>query len=84
MRMCIDFCSLNLNTKVDRYPIPRIDDLLDRLGKARVFSKLDLRAGYHQVRIRAGHEKYTAFLSRWGLYEYTVMPFGLVNAPATF
>ena len=84
MRMCVDFRTLNSNTILDRYPIPRIDDLLDRLHGSAVYSKIDLRAGYHQVKVRDGFEHLTAFQSRWGLYEFTVMPFGLVNAPATF
>ena len=84
MRMCVDFRGLNANTRVDRYPIPRIDDLMDRLNGAKVFSAIDLRAGYHQMRIHDAHTHYTAFVSRWGLYEYTVLPFGLVNAPSGF
>ena len=84
MRMCINYRGLNSNTWVDRYPLPRIDNLLDRLHGARFSSALDMRAGYHQLRIAEGHQHYTAFTSRWGLYEYTVVPFGLVNAPANF
>ena len=83
LRMCVDYRRLNSNTVVDRYPIPRIDDILDRLSGAKVFSKIDLQQGYHQVAIEPGHEHRTAFQSRWGLFEYTVMPFGLVNAPTT-
>lgn len=84
MRMCIDYRSLNENTIVDRYPLPRIDEILDRLANSVIFSKIDLRSGYHQVAIEPGHEHRTAFQSRYGLYEYTVLPFGLCNAPATF
>jgi len=64
MRMCVDFRSLNSNTVIDKYPIPRIDELLDRLHGARVFSAIDLRAGYHQLAIKEGHTHYTAFMSR--------------------
>ena len=66
------------------FPIPRIHDLLDKLGKARVFSAVDLSSAYHQVCIKEGHEHRTAFLTPMGLYEYVVMPLGLTNAPATF
>ena len=82
MHMCIDFCSLTTSTVLDWFPLPRVDGLLDKLHGATVFSKIDLRAGYHQVNIRDGHTHYTAFQSQWSLYEYHVMPFGLVNAPA--
>ena len=82
--MCIDYRALNKQTIKDKYPIPRIDDLLDRLCNAKVVSSIDLAQGYHQVAIEPGHSYKTAFTSRFGLYEWTVMPFGLTNAPSTF
>ena len=84
LRLCVDYRGLNNLTIKNRYPLPLIGESLDRLGRAKRFTQLDLTSAYHRMRIKEGDEWKTAFQTRYGHFEYQVMPFGLSNAPASF
>ena len=84
LRLCVDYRGLNAVTVKNRYPLPLIGEIMDRVNGAKWFSKIDLKGAYHKIRIQPGDEWKTAFRTRYGHFEYMVMPFGLTNAPATF
>ena len=84
LRFCVDYRALNAKTIKNRYPLPLIRETLDRLSKACIFTKLDIVAAFNRLRMAYGEERKTAFRTRYGLFEYLVMPFGLANAPSSF
>ena len=84
LRLCIDYRELNKRTIKNKYLLPRIDDLFDQMKSARYFSRIDLQSGYHQLKVKKEYIPKTAFKTRYGHYEFLVMPFGVTNAPAVF
>ena len=84
LRLCVDYRNLNSVTKPDKFPIPRIDDILDQLGESKHFSTLDMASGYWQIKVSEESQEKTAFITQSGLYEFRGMPFGLTNAPGVF
>jgi hypothetical protein len=84
LRLCIDFRKVNKSTMKNKYPLPRIDDLFDQLRGSKIFSKIELRSGYHQVRIKEEDINKTYFRTRYGNYEFLMVLFGLTNAPIVF
>ena len=84
LRLCIDFRNLNQITRKDRYPLPLIDELLGRIGRAKVFTKLDIRQAFNRIRMSPESEELTTFRTRYGSYKCKVLPFGLTNGPATY
>ena len=84
LQLCMDYRRLNRVTTKNRYPLPRIDDLFDQLRGARVYSKIDLRTGYHQLRVREADIPKMVFRTQYEIFEFIMMPFRLMNAPATF
>ncbi len=84
LRFCVDYRKLNQLTKKDYYPLPLINKTLARLNKAKVYTKLDIRQAFYQIRIAEDAEELTTFRTRYGLYKYRVLPFSLTNGPATY
>ncbi|QGA19801.1 hypothetical protein EYB26_007495 [Talaromyces marneffei] len=84
LRFCVDYRRLNSLTRKDRYPLPLIDEVFERISKAKIFTKLDIRQGFHRIRMHQESSDLTTFRCRYGTFKYEVMPFGLTNGPATF